>query len=373
MGIRESRLFLDRLFVHTGIRPGAQSMNKSNISTIRQLALSFRADQAITLLNKFKCENDREDLLEFEDKLRLTRLEMLLNIQLGIKNESLLSSYLLLLKSKSASTSPCSITRSLNSHLNNPTRYFNDSCKFIFISGLARSGTSALGRAFDQCIENTSILPERYPWDVGYSPFSFHPNFVFRADNSYRLRTGFYQNIESQYKHLFNNSSFFYLGDKRPRFLYSLEVTKKLFSMTSKAITVIHIIRNPIDVAASWQKRSEDLEDTWPAWQNYEVMVKDSVCQTEVALDTVKNPSPGLNFVLCDYESVFSDAEKLYKLFCLVAPEKRISKGTCARVVNESAAIAQRKREIPERISSFFERDTTAAKCFEKLRKLSSV
>lgn len=177
----------------------------------------------------------------------------------------------------------------------------------LFVAGCPRSGTTALTRLLN-LHPDIVIGLERYKtlFSRSYevSPALFHEDrfFDFRKDDTTfapgserrsEEATAFYDKARSK----FPTAKF--IGDKYPQFFRFYD---RLFRKLPNA-RVIFIVRDPLYVAQSWQRRSED-SSGWPERNDARRAVQywnDALAYTLAYTQIKKNA-----FVLVDYEQFFA-------------------------------------------------------------------
>lgn len=135
--------------------------------------------------------------------------------------------------------------------------------------GPARSGTTALGRCLNfhprivlgrERYKYRLLAPEQEGFDYR-GLFTKERFFRFVPEDSNQgLGAHFYSIAESKYDNVE------YVGDKIPRLYRSIPFLLRTFS----PCRVIYIAREPVSVAASWQRRADDPGDSWPSISGYE-------------------------------------------------------------------------------------------------------
>jgi tetratricopeptide (TPR) repeat protein len=136
--------------------------------------------------------------------------------------------------------------------------------KFLFVSGLPRSGTSALGK-FLNLSEDIGIYQELLSPLYPYSPSSFDKEFVSQELNGHPHEQ-FNRNI------LIKNSVARYIGDKRPMFYYRMKHTLDLLKFHD--VRIWHVVRPIHHVCLSYQRRASNPEDkSWDIGMDYKAAV----------------------------------------------------------------------------------------------------
>lgn len=114
----------------------------------------------------------------------------------------------------------------------------------VFVSGVPRSGTTALGRVLNTSPE-IELYHELYPARLGYTAKMFDPNLLPEVIQArYRPEKRPVPNLDPALR---------FRGDKRPLFLNGWSITKRNYRPDQ--IRIIHIVRDPRNVAASYEKR----------------------------------------------------------------------------------------------------------------------
>lgn len=338
-----------------------------------QKVYSFRPYEGICQLKKLYSFLDED---EIDSKFYLKRLklnciltERYANQQLGIDSSHLVKNYLSILSDIRFANSDFQGERSIHDFITKRKATSFDSPKFLFISGLGRSGTSALGRAVNASASPSFIFTERYPWQIGYCPLMFDKDYVFSKDNYYNRRPKLNESLSKLWGSDVRFGSGL-LGDKRPDSIYSLDVTNELFGMSNLKANFIHIIRDPIYIANSWFKRAINESDDWPSYRSYECCYKDYLSQARLAINASVGKYPNINFYMVDFHRIFTDGEYMFNFFKEVfGDEVSISKEKCTTIVNESLPIVTKERKIESKILKFFEEKEDAQSAYELLKR----
>lgn len=182
--------------------------------------------------------------------------------------------------------------------------------RFLFVSGVPRSGTSALGRLLGLApgvVIYNELLSHKRP----YSPRAFDGDFVAdtsRGRNQERVFLDALQRSEHAD----------YLGDKRPNFMHLAPNTFDEFKEAS--LTVVHIVRRVEDVASSFHSRAIDPSDErWsPAVNGADAEIQ-TLVQEKYILGSMSNDlHHGHRVVLVAYDRIFSDRNVVLTIFELL-------------------------------------------------------
>jgi tetratricopeptide (TPR) repeat protein len=210
---------------------------------------------------------------------------------------------------------------------------------FIFVAGLGRSGTSALGNLL-----NISSEIEMYTelYDAmrvnGYSPKDFSPS---------RLKIVLPKHPHPQQILQFEqkNNNSLWIGDKRPYFQFCLERTYDNISINHQMRTIF-INRDLPSVLRSSHARSENLLDTcWSLEHGIEhtILVYNASCRQAIDLSK-RRPDIFESIMFVDYRKTFSDIGYCNNIFKKIGV--KLSDGEAEFVnsfVNSSSELATRK------------------------------
>jgi hypothetical protein len=174
--------------------------------------------------------------------------------------------------------------------------------RYLFISGCARSGTSALTILLGSHPE-ICLGMERYGHLVDPEKFSIDQSF-FEPERFLDLRPTdtFYTDLLAFHKWCPNLPekirSASIVGDKRPEYYRVFDKLNSTFINPK----FIHIIRNYVDVAFSWEARAKLTKD-WPESKDALRSIKDWNAANEQALEAHSN---GYAIMIVDYDLLFS-------------------------------------------------------------------
>lgn len=146
----------------------------------------------------------------------------------------------------------------------------------IFVCGTGRSGTTALARLLNTHPDivvgieryKSRLMTTRQPDDLA-ELFAKERFFeVTDGDTNIDLKRS-YLNDTAKAKRKFDSAR--YVGDKVPNLYRRLDFIDNAFP----DCVVIYIVRDPVHVAASWQRRADTADDAWPEENDFQRAVAD--------------------------------------------------------------------------------------------------
>lgn len=179
--------------------------------------------------------------------------------------------------------------------------------KLLFISGVARSGTSALVRAVNQH-PKIQVGQERYYWRIEKEEISA---LDFEKDRFLDVRKEDTHNMSAlqgsveERRQRYDDAV--YIGDKFPNLYKHYD---NIFSIFPEA-RHIYILRNPLSVLESFDARQKDPNDSWKSsWEMGMDVWNDSI-------RTVANFSEERlrKFIFVRYEEIYRDAAAMNRVF----------------------------------------------------------
>lgn len=210
--------------------------------------------------------------------------------------------------------------------------------KYVFVSGMPRAGTTALGHLLN-------ISP-----DVALFT-EIHTPYLVYAQDSFALPI-----LENRIKNLPSaapkgmlekSKKSAYIGDKRPLLHYVLP--QLLTEMSTKSVTVFHILRSVAHIAESYQTRAENPNDNWDPLRGLGNCIHELNVMHRFILDwdAEGQMQAAHRLVYVDYNRVFSEFDYAMALFDRLG----IARGeTLQRLVSDnqerSSRIAAKVRTI---------------------------
>ncbi len=222
---------------------------------------------------------------------------------------------------------------------NHDEDFFDIDKSFIFVAGLGRSGTSALGNLL-----NISSEIEMYTelYDAmrvnGYSPKDFSPS---------RLKIVLPKHPHPQQILQFEqkNNNSLWIGDKRPYFQFCLERTYDNISINHQMRTIF-INRDLPSVLRSSHARSENLLDAcWSLEHGIEhtLLVYNASCRQIIDL-SIRRPDVFKSIMFVDYRKTFANIEYCKNIFDNIGVRLSESEVECVHnFVDSSSKFATRK------------------------------
>lgn len=213
----------------------------------------------------------------------------------------------------------------------------------LFVCGCPRSGTTALWRllSFHELI---ALGLERYVHRI-FGNFSLNAG-LFEEDRFFRVEKGdtFYTDLNafntyySNLKKRFGNTIL--RGDKIPKLYIAYD---KLLKIIPDA-KLIFIVRNPFDVALSYNNRAKDSNDnTWRRNQDYSEAMKD---WNQSVFRTLKALRSGVKIHCLEYESFFFNGADLERVFNYL--DVGLTEAVCrgyAGLLTRSAELEEERRD----------------------------
>lgn len=191
--------------------------------------------------------------------------------------------------------------------------------RFLFICGVARSGTTAVTELLNRHPE-IAIGVERFkgvpPSELSPDLFSHDRFFDFRETDTNIKLPRHYEKLAAKF------DSAKIIGDKVPRYYVRYNVLMERFPGSQ----VIYMLRDIDGVALSWDARSANKEDHWPESNNYEKAVEE--WNKGIALTIDAKAKYGKRIIIVAYEDLFfGDIAVLQRLMRRIdlplAPQER--------------------------------------------------
>jgi len=233
---------------------------------------------------------------------------------------------------------------------------------YLFLSGMPRSGTTALGRMFNLS-KDIALMVELHSQHLPYSAASFDDEFVERQATVGHHRR---QNVPLIEK--FRSAR--YVGDKRTLFFYRMDHTLEL--MKDEKLFIFHIVRPLFDVCQSYESRAQKREDrNWRAEWNVVRAVEEYNLMCEYFVERRGSAfAENHHFEFVPYNRVFSDLSYAWSLFEKMALSNDVSlRNAVVEFVEGSAEIVGAERSVPDDVKHYVERhaNLAAIRAFEEL------
>lgn len=227
--------------------------------------------------------------------------------------------------------------------------------EFIFVSGMPRSGTTALGRLMNLSPDVT-LFTELYSPFLAYSPTCFSRAEVDQRinqtlknePNSVRIEELRKEQEKSQKSHL--------IGDKTPLFHFLMPQT--LNSLAGRKVFVLHILRDFADTAISYEARANNEKDSWSKYRNIDQFINEINISNKFIVDSLQPKHESLTkehqkIIFVNYEKTFTDSEYVEELFSQIDVE--IDSNLRAQITSfckASEKVTSKERNVPNRIIS---------------------
>lgn len=227
--------------------------------------------------------------------------------------------------------------------------------EFIFVSGMPRSGTTALGRLMNLSPDVT-LFTELYSPFLAYSPTCFSRAEVDQQINQILKSPPNPNRIEELRKQQEKSQKSRLIGDKRPLFHFLMPQT--LNSLAGRKVFVLHILRDFVDTAISYEARANNEKDRWNKYRNIDQFINEINISNKFIVDSLQPKHESLTkehqkIIFVDYEKTFTDSEYVEELFSQIDVE--IDSNLRAQITSfckASEKVTSKERNAPNRIIS---------------------
>jgi hypothetical protein len=208
--------------------------------------------------------------------------------------------------------------------------------KYLFVSGAARSGTSAVGRLLNLSPE-VLVFVERYAAFYGYE------KAMFNADRLAHLKG--HPHEKRNRKLLERYEQVRLIGDKRPAFALSIRATMERFRPDE--IRIVHIVRDPSEVGLSFEARAANEVDAWSRDRGFAAAIREINWDNQEILRALDQPQWAGSIRVLDYQQFWEEPERGLELLSWVgAPLPPLGESLLAKMYQEARAISARERRI---------------------------
>ncbi len=223
---------------------------------------------------------------------------------------------------------------------------------FVFVSGTPRSGTTAVGRLL-KSDPRVAMFTEVYSPVLGYTPSMFDREILIELRDA-----GLIPNLSlyGNDKILENLDTARVVGDKRPHFMRSAQLTLSRFKKES--VTIFHIVRNPYNVAHSYAQRARNGQ--WHPTRDHTVAVAEMNMNSRNALELLDRPqSDAHKLFILRYETFWAQPENASVLFdhLGLSDETEARRSGVATMFQNAMTISARDRALSVEETAFVEQN----------------
>lgn len=211
---------------------------------------------------------------------------------------------------------------------------------YLFAGGCARSGTTALAKVLN-CHDKVRIGIERFNLQWMHETLS---PAVFETDRFFDVRAEDHRRWENVGKQLpalregYEDAAF--VGDKYPSVYKHYEMLAERFA----PLRIVYIVRNPVSVALSFQRRFENPHDSFPHDGKRALNIWHGSIRT-----TVGALERGLPITVVSYERLFKSSDAVGTLFeALGLDPGDVDRKRLDRVLARFAQSSAAPRPVPE-------------------------
>ncbi|GJM10540.1 MAG: hypothetical protein DHS20C11_28160 [Lysobacteraceae bacterium] len=216
----------------------------------------------------------------------------------------------------------------------------------LFVTGCPRSGTTALARLLN-FHPQIAIGLERYKRYVAWGhrwkirPRLFEPSAFLQVRHqqtnllpqSSPVANNWYARLQTK----LDAGQVQWVGDKVPNYYTIWRLLVRRFPH----IRVLFILRDPVDVASSWQRRARNPKDRWPSHNDFSKTASEYNAMLRAILAMQQHASDKL--LVVDYAHVFSEQRTLAALLQQIKLELTPNMAKKARDLNQHYSNAPNK------------------------------
>ena len=233
--------------------------------------------------------------------------------------------------------------------------------RHLFICGVPRSGTTALATllgSHEQVVLGIERFKLRYRGGE-VSPELFAPDrfFAFEEGDT-DVGVAKRQLDEPGLRSKYENAAF--VGDKYPRLYMCF---KQLFPVFPE-VKVIYLLRNPVAVAQSWERRAADSGDRWPSKNDHTLSITEWNLANRLVLRAIRDKK---EILVVNYDRLFDqkladgEVDRILKYLNLERDESiNTSLVSC---LNRAKVLAKKRPEVSEEIATFVADSVDLATC----------
>jgi hypothetical protein len=187
-----------------------------------------------------------------------------------------------------------------------------DQKSFLIVTGVARSGTTALGELLN-AHSKVCLGIERFKFQ--YLRENIYSSALFERERFFDFRkedTNLDPALRPAWQPVYDGIAEKWdtaevIGDKVP----DLQPILGDFIEANPDFRYICILRNLKDVALSWQTRADKSRDSWPTGKGFEAACDSWSMQMEMLHDMVANKAFRRKILLLDYDTMYDDPDRV--------------------------------------------------------------
>lgn len=186
--------------------------------------------------------------------------------------------------------------------------------QYVFICGCSRSGTTTLAnllRSHPKVALGRERYAERFrhrkPFDAGLFARDRFCHLLKDGDTHHKSLDPYYDDLYLRFDQCTH------VGDKIPKIYEDYDIWRRAFP----GAKFIFLLRNPIDVAQSFEHRmtlAKKNGGPWPPTRDY----RQAVEEWNLSLCTTLHDLPLMDILLLEYESLYQDEALLTQLFSFI-------------------------------------------------------
>ncbi len=215
--------------------------------------------------------------------------------------------------------------------------------KYLFVSGVPRSGTSALGKLF-HFSEDIAMFNELHNPRFAYSPGSFEKKLIEEMAKTHPHQDKIVDTLDKY-------DAATYVGDKRPNFYW--RIGDSLRHLKGESVFIYNIVRPLPEVCRSFQARADNPNDkSWNIFRDYRQAIEDYNAMSRYFVETRgEKLDSGHHIIFVPYEKIFTDLSFAMSLLeRLELSDAETLPDILATFINQSTKIVEKERIVSDTI-----------------------